>query len=388
VFYRLSTIALLATALAVPQHLPAQTGSADKDARIQALYNEAKAAQAQGDIPGAIAKYEEMLRLDHALAAAYNNLGALYFRQHNYQKAVAVLEQGLKVNAKMPSASALLGISLYEMAEYTKARPHLEAALRANPSDANAQLFLAKDLNMLGDYEAAAAQLRRLGGQQPKNQEVWYLLAKIYMKLSEQSLAKMNAIDPDSVLSHVLSAEVMESMNNYDGAVVELKKAVEMAPQRGGTHYKLGDAYFSLSQWDSAAEQFQAELALDPANCSAHWKLGSAVLQRNGDPQQALDEIDKGLAQCPNLTDARLDRARALIKLSRNADAAADLEAAIKAAPAEPSAHFLLSKVYRALGRMQEAQAEMQTFSKLDEAARAATAERVHEVIQNKEAAH
>ena len=77
----------------------------------------------------------------------------------------------------------------------------------------------------------------------------------------------MNAIDPNSVLAHELSAEMMEAMNNYDGAVVELKKAVEMAPQRPGAHYKLGDAYLSLSQLDSATEQFQAELSVDPANC-------------------------------------------------------------------------------------------------------------------------
>ena len=32
---------------------------------------------------------------------AYNNLGALYFRQRNYAKAAAVLEQGLKVNPGM-----------------------------------------------------------------------------------------------------------------------------------------------------------------------------------------------------------------------------------------------------------------------------------------------
>lgn len=383
---RLPVIFLLT--LALSRQLPAQTSSADKDVRVQALYSEAKAAQSRGDIAGAIAKYEEMLRLDSSLAPAYNNLGALYFRERNYSKAVAVLERGLKVNPNMPSATALLGISLYEMAEYAKARPHLDAAVKANPNDANAQLFLAKDCNMLGDYEAAAMHLRQLASHQPKNQEAWYLLAKIYMKLSEQSLAKMNAIDPDSVLSHELSAEVMESMSNYDGAVVELKKAVEMAPRRAGTHYKLGDAYFSLSQWDSAAEQFRAELAVDAANCSAHWKLGSAVLQKNGEAEQALDEISKALTQCPNLTDARIDRARALIKLNRNAEAAADLEAAVKAAPAEPSAHFLLSKVYRALGRAQEAQAEMQTFSKLEESARAATAERVHEVIQNKETAH
>jgi len=388
VISRFPIFALFAVALLVPAWLPAQTESADKDARVQTLYGEAKAAQSRGDVPGAIAKYEEMLRLDHGLAPAYNNLGALYFRQRNYQKAAATLEQGLKVNANMPTAAALLGISLYEMADYAKARPRLEAAVKANPTDANALLFLAKDLNTLGDYQAAALRLGQLAGLQPKNQEAWYLLAKIYMKLSEESLARMNAIDPDSVLSHELSAEVMESMNNYDGALVEFKKAVEMAPLRPGTHYKLGDAYFSLSQWDSAAGQFQAELAVDPANCRAHWKLGSAILQKDGDPQQALDSINKAFALCPSLNEARLDRARAWIKLNRNTEAAADLETAIKTSPADPAPHFLLSKVYRSLGRSQEAQAEMQTFSKLEESARTATAERVHEVLQNKETAH
>lgn len=382
--------ALCLSALLLPglELLPAQPDSGEGDARIQELYAQAKAAQSQGDLAGAIARYEEILRIAPRLAPAYNNLGALYFRQRDYQKAAAVLEQGLKISPAMPSASALLGISLYEMAEYDKARPRLEAALRANPNDSNAQMFLAKDLTKLGDYEAAAAQLRHLAATQASNQEVWYLLAKVYMKLSERALAKMNGIDPNSVLAHELSGEMMEAMNNYDGAVVELKKAVEMAPRQPGTHYKLGDAYWSLSQWDSAAEQFQAELAIDPSNCQARWKIGNIALQKNGNPEEALAGITKALSICPNLTDARADRARALMKLDRNQEAVAELEAAVKADPAEPSTHFLLAKAYRALGRAQEAQAEMQTFSKLEESARAATAERAQEVIRNKQTAH
>jgi tetratricopeptide (TPR) repeat protein len=288
----------------------------------------------------------------------------------------------------MPSASALLGISLFEVGEYEQSRTRLEAALRANASDNNAELYLVHDLTKLGQLEVAETHLQQLVTRQPKNQELWYLLAKLHMQLSEQALAKMNAIDPNSVLAHELSGEMMEAMNNYDGAVVELKKAVEMAPQRPGTHYKLGDAYFSLSQWDSAAEQFQAELAVDPANCRAHWKLGTVVLQKNGNPDEVLADINRALSMCPTLVDARVDRARVLIKLDRNADAASDLEAAVKADPSEPTAHFLLAKVYRALGRTQDAQAEMQTFSKLEEQARAATAERAQEVIKNKETAH
>jgi tetratricopeptide (TPR) repeat protein len=288
----------------------------------------------------------------------------------------------------MTSANALLGISLFESAEYRRARTALEAALKANPSDANAQMYLAKDLIKLGDTAAASAALQKMAQRQPNNQEVFYLQARLYMQMSEQALAKMNAIDPNSVLAHQLSAEVMESMNNYDGAVVQLKKAVELAPRLAGNHYKLGDAYWNLSQWDQASEQFKAELEIDPGNCMAHWKIGNILLQKNAEPEEALASLDKALAGCPTVADARVDRARALVKLNRNQEAATELELAAKATPDDPSVHFLLAKTYRALGRAQEANEQMQLFSKLDEAARAATAERAQEVIQNKQSAH
>ena len=386
--HRLFAIAFLAVLASDITALPAQTDSGEGDTRVQELYGRAKAAQSQGDLMTAIARYEQILRIAPRLGAAYNNLGALYFRQRDYRKAATVLEEGLKISPGMPSASALLGISLFEVGEYNKARPRLEAALHANASDRNAQMFLVKDLMKLGDYDAAAVQLRQLATREPKNQEAWFLLAKVHMKLSEQALARMNAIDPNSVLAHELSGEMMEAMNNYDGAVVELKKAVEMAPKQPGTHYQLGDAYWSLSQWDSASEQFQAELSVDPANCMARWKIGNILLQKNGSPEEALAGIDQALSMCPSLTDARVDRARALMKLNRNTEAVTDLEAAVKADPAEPSTHFLLAKTYRALGRTQESQAEMQTYSRLEEKARAATAERAEQVIKNKETAH
>jgi tetratricopeptide (TPR) repeat protein len=362
--------------------------AAAQDAHVQALYGEAKAAQARNDIPAAIGKYEEILRLAPALGAAYNNLGALYFRQHEFRKAADVLAKGLKVDPSMTSALTLLGISLYEASDYSQARTRLEAAVRVNPNDNNARMFLVKDLAQLGDAEAGAAELQQLAKRQPENQEVWYMLAKVHMKLSENAMAKINQIDPNSVLALQLSGEMMEAMNNYEGAIVQLKKAVELQPQKAGSHYKLGEAYWGLSQWDSAAAQYQAELANDPGNCRAHWRLGSVLNQKGGDAQEALKELDQSVAQCPSLTEAHADRARALVALGRNADAVPELELAIKADPAEPRNHFLLSKAYRAVGRTREAQTEMQTFSKLDEAARAATAERAQEVIKNKETAH
>ena len=364
--------------------LKAQSEATAEDARVQKVYGQAKAAEARGDLAAAAASYESLLQIAPRLAPAYNNLGSLYLRQREYKKAAAVLEKGLKIDPEMSSASALLGMALYEMGDYAAAGRNLESALRGNPEDSNAELFLANDLIKLGDFERAAEHLRRLSQRQPENPEVWYLLGKVHMKLSEEALSKLSALDPNSVWVHEISGEVMESMKNYDGALLEYKKAVEVAPQQAGTHYHLGNAYWSLNMWDVATEQFRAELANDPSNCMAQWKIGNIILEQHGDSSQALAEVQKALGVCPNLMGARVDRARALIKLDRHAEAVKDLEVAVKADPAESSTHFLLAQAYRALGRTQEAQAEMKVFSKLEESSRAKTAERAKELLQEK----
>jgi len=362
-----------------------QKSSGADDPQVLERYAQAKSAQAKGDLASAAAKYEELLQLAPNLGAAYNNLGALYLQQREYKKAAAVLEKGLKLDPKMASASALLGISLYEMGDYVDARRNLESALRANPKDHNAELFLSNDLIKLGDFDAAAAHLRQLSQRQPQNQEIWYLLGKVHMKLSEQALARLNAIDANSVYSHEISGEIMEGMKNFDGALLEYKKAVDVAPQQPGTHYMLGNAYWSIRMWDPAAKQFRAELVNDPANCAAQWKLGNIALEQHQDSAEALVQIQKALSICPNLAEARMDRGRALMRLERNEEAIPDLQAAEKSDPSESNIHFLLAQALRAAGKTREAQTEMQIFSKLEEAARARTADRAKQLLQEKE---
>jgi tetratricopeptide (TPR) repeat protein len=383
--YAASIVLFLFLGFAPGENAQTQKSPGAGDALVQELYAQAKAAQTQGDLAVAAATYEKLLQVAPNLAAAYNNLGALYVQQREYKKAATVLEKGLKVDPKMASASALLGISLYEMGDYVSARRHLESALRANPKDNNAELFLSNDLIKLGNLDAAAVHLRELSQRQPQDQEIWYLLGKVHMKLSEQALAKLSAFDPDSVYAHQISGEVMEGMKNFDGAILEYKKAVELAPQQPGTHYLLGNAYWSIQMWDPAVEQFRAELSNDPANCSAQWKLGNIALEQRQNSAEALAQIEKALAICPGLAGARLDRGRALMRLDRHEEAIPDLQAAERSDPAESNIHFLLAQALRATGKTREAQAEMQIFSKLEENARAKTAERAKQLLQEKQ---
>lgn len=357
---------------------PAQTG----ESGVAALHAAAQKAEASGDLATAIAKYRAILKVDPQLAPAYNNLGALYFKQGDFRDAAKTLQQGLKIDPQMRSASALLGMSLFQMSEYRKAQPHLDAAVKAHPSDVNAQFFLVNDLTKLGDFTSAAAHLRRIVSLKPKDQHAWYLLGKVYMQLSQQALGKVNQINPNSVWAHEISAELMESMKNYDGAIVEWKKAIAAAPHQPGVHFKLGDLYWSHSEWDKAKAEFLLERQIDPKDCLVDWKLGDILMRKGVEAEHAVSLEDNALAACPGLFEARSDRARLLLKLHRDREAIQDLEAVEKHNPSEPSTHFLLAQAYRATGQTQEASRELKTFSQLETEARQATAANAQAVIK------
>ena len=355
---------------------------------VQQLYAQAKSAQQRGDSAAAIAKYRDMIKLAPHLAAAYNNLGMIYFNEHDYSHAAEVLKRGLELHPDMPTASAMLGMSYFQLGMDDKAEPLLRAALRSNPDDDNVEMVLAHILINLKKYSEAASHLSNFLERNPKDQEAWYVLGNTYLQLSKNALAKTFEIDPNSVVAHEVTGEIDESMHNYDVALVEYKKAIDMAPRQPGTHMHMANAYWLQGKWESAQEEFKAELANDPFNCTAHWKLANAMLEANDSSEDALSELNQSVERCPTLMQARADRARAFIRLGKPGDALPDLQLAVKESPNEPSIHFLLATVYRAQGNAAEAQQEMKTYSRLQREASEAISGQAHDADAIKNTAH
>jgi tetratricopeptide (TPR) repeat protein len=383
---RFALSAFLVFAIAAP--LAAQSSGDEVTPQVQQLYAEAKSAQQQGDAAAAIEKYRQMIRLAPHLAAAYNNLGMLYFNQHDFAQAAPVLERGLRLNPNMPTAAAMLGLSYYELGDNDKAEPLLERAARANPSDDNVQMGLAHVLISLGKSEEATHALNEYLERNPKDLEALYLLGKTYLEMSEDTLGKINRIDPNSYVAHEVAGEIDEDMRNYDGALVEFKKAVDLAPQQPGTHLRLANVYWVMGKWDSAQAEFRTELSNAPTDCIARWKLANSILEANGSAEEALDQLNQSVDRCPKLMQARVDRGRALIKLNRQNEALPDLLLAEKDSPDEPSVHFFLASVYRAQGHADEAKQELHLYGELQRQASQSVANQANEELTLKSAAH
>ena len=381
---------LLAACLLLFSLSPALAGQANDEVtpEVQQLYAQAKAAQQRGDSAEAIEKYRAMIKLAPHLAAAYNNLGMLYFNTHDYAHASEVLKRGLELHPDMPTASAMLGMSYFQLGADEKAEPLLRAALKADPTDNTIEMMLARILINLRKPGEATTCLNHFLERNPKDQEAWYLLGKTYLQMSENALSKIDEIDPNSVVAHEIAGEIDESMHNYDLALVEYKKAIDMAPQQPGTHMHMGNTYWLIGKWESAQTEFKAELANDSNNCTARWKLANAMLEANDSSEEALAQLNQSIERCPLLMQARVDRARALVRLGKQSDALPDLLMAEKDSPSEPSIHFLLANVYRSQGKTAEVQQEMQTYSRLQREASEAVAGQANDASKIKNAAN
>ncbi|MGA7106720.1 MAG: tetratricopeptide repeat protein [Terracidiphilus sp.] len=354
---------------------------------VQRLYAEAKSAQQQNDNATAIQKYQEMIRIAPHLAAAYNNLGMLYFNEQQYDKTVEVLKRGLRVNPEMPSASAMMGMSYFQLGDNEKAESALRAAMRGNPNDDQVEMTLCRVLLNESKLDEASTYLNRFLERHPKDQNAWYLLGKTYLQLSEDALKKINEIDPDSVVAHEIAGEIDASMHNYDLALVEYKKAIDKAPHQPGTHMHMGDAYWNIGKWESAETEFKSELENDPNNCMARWKLANSMLEANQSADEAVKQLNQSIEHCPTLMQAHTDRGRALIRLEKQSEALPDLLMAEKDSPSEPTIHFLLANVYRSQGKGAEALQEMQTYSRLQKEASEALARQASDATNLKNTA-
>ena len=339
---------------------------APQNAAVEELYQQAQAAKSRGDLTMAIEKYNAMLKLSPDLAAAYNNLGLLYFQTRDYTKASQAFEAGLKRDPSMSPSLVLLGVSYFELGDFGRARPVLEHAVRAMPDDEQAQLFLGLALAKTGESESAATVLQTLLKKNPKHLEALYHLGKIYMALAQETLQRLDTEGPDSYLTHLIAGEAQEQMEHYDDAAAQYKQALERQPPGfAGLHYKVGNIYWLQGKWAEAKKEFDLELKTNPKNCMALWKTGNVMLQTKEDPAKASEFVDRALEICPNVPQVILDQARLAGEMGRDERALELFKRVAQLSPEESSVHYQLARLYRKLGRVEESNAELKVVREL-----------------------
>ncbi len=297
--------------------------SADPQTLERAFELERKAVALDDSLPTAHSRlgqtYSLQQQYDQALAegeraiALDPNNADSYFVQANVlnnagrsEEALRMLAQGMRLNPRYsPIYLEELGKAYYQLDRYSEAIATLKEATRRSPTSTNVQLALT--LNYLGQW---------LSQESPPAQTLEPALTA-----AQRALA-LN----DSYTSHVVLGDVYLYQQQYDHALVEMERAVAVAPTEAFSYASLAMVLSYMGRSEHAVEA-----AAQARRLESHSIFPQSYFARVGN---------------------------AYTVAGRYNEARAALQRALSGFPNRRGIHLMLAVVYSELGQAAEARAE------------------------------
>ena len=176
----------------------------------------------------------------------------------------------------------------------------------------------------------------------------YFQLVKLGDELLEESLpfqasrtyGSAMAIKPDEAIAYIKRAEAEQRQGNSSPAIADLEHVARLSSDVLLISLRLAELYYEVERFDEAAAQYEKALELDPSEANVLYKL-ALVRFRGGREAEALDALNRAAALRDGFWEA----------------------------------YFLRGAVFRALGGLDEAEADfLRALTLRPEAKRARTA--------------
>ncbi len=294
------------------------------------------------------------------LGDAYDNLGVLDARAGRYADAATEFGEAAHWNSGIQDLDRKWGMAAFRANQYDQAIAPLERQLRRTPGDLVLRETLGVCYFMADKFTQASAVFTPALGKLSSNPGVLYaagvsLARSGNNKAASQLFSRMLKDNPNIPEVHLLL--------EYEEALAEFSRALELDPRLAEVHYYKGIVRFKQGQMDDAAQEFQAELVQNPNSAAALYQLAVVRLA-----QHQLDEtirlLTQVLAQSPANADARYQLGKVMLEKGDAKAAIENLEAAVHLQPKDYS-YYQLSLAYRRDGRMEDAQQALQMYEHL-----------------------
>ena len=145
------------------------------------------------------------------------------------------------------------------------------------------------------------------------------------------------AVDPMNSVALAQLADLADDERRFADALVLLRRAVEIAPDRAATQYNLGNLLMRMQQWSEAIGPLREALRLRPGFARALESLGT-VHSELGETRAAIELFERALQHRPDSTVAHTNLAAALEELGDRSNAVTHYREALRLAPGEPYA--------------------------------------------------
>ena len=343
----------------------------------QTLRQSALAFEQQGKLAESEEAWRTFLKTHPSDPEPYAHLGLLEARQEHYKEAVPLYRKALALKPDMPGLRLNLALALFKAGDLKAAIPEFTILLKNAPPNSPEAMRYTILLGMahygLGQFTQAAPYLKTAAAADPQNLPIRLALAHSYLWSKQYNRVldvyhEILTLDPDSAEADMLAGEALDEMSDTSGAIEMFRKAVKAKPERAQCALRPRLSALVAEAISRSDKEFQAELANDPNHAQSLLYIADANIQMN-QYADAAPLLEKAVKLDPSVGLAHLDLGILAANDGRNDDALREFLAAEKLTPNDVNVHWRLGRLYRAMGRKEEAKAELDKASTITRSA-------------------
>jgi len=282
-----------------------------------AVLREANGLEKRGDLAGAVAGYQKVLRQEPSNIDALLLLGRAYCQQGQLEAGSKLFRKIVTLSPNHAPSHTLLGMTLLQLGRPTEALVSLDKAVLLDANSAIAFAVRADILTTLDRHREAVADFERV-----------------------------LALKPDLAEAHHNFANTLQRLERYEDAIRHYRTALKLRPDLGRVYGDLGRALFSLGRWQEALENVQHGIKLEPRSAQLHHAMG-LILKELERYQDSLVSFEKALSLNPNDLASLASKGALLLMLGRLDDARAAVRQMIAREPNNGTNYLKLSELKR-----------------------------------------
>ena len=266
------------------------------------------------------------------------------------------LEEGLAKRGTLSGQSLhTLGLAYEKTGQLSDARSTLEQAFSSLGSSSTSILL---DLARVGqeqkDYKASLGYLAHAEDLNPKDATIPYYFGILCLQLNllaeaQRAMGKALALEPDNPSYNYSMGAVSVFSEGAEQAIPYFQKYLRLKPQDPRGKLALGAAYVRAKNYEAGMPLLRESTSHSETASTAHYYLGR-ILNEEGNPQGAIEELQLSLKSNPDYTDALAELGRALLAKKDYRQAQKELDHALALSPDHYQANLTLLMLYAKIG--------------------------------------
>jgi len=239
-------------------------------------FSQGIAFEQQGDYHGALANYDQAIKLNPNFANAYIGRGNAYYNLGEKQKAIDDYNQAIKLNPNYAKAYFARGIAYSKLGEKQKVIDDYNQAIKLDPNYVDAYNNRGIAYSKLGEKQKAIDDYNQAIKLDPNDALVYNNRGIFYYNLGDKQKAiddysQAIKLNPNYAAAYHNRGVVYYDLGDKQKAIDDYNQAIKLNPNYADAYYGRGNTRSQLDNKEGAIQDFQKAAELYKQQGNQEW---------------------------------------------------------------------------------------------------------------------